>query len=54
VLLSHSGPKGFVISGLVVLAFDCDQTLRPAAEAASHISRLMVDNGDLPAHVVGS
>jgi hypothetical protein len=48
VLLGHLTERGFVTSGLAVLAFDGAGAPRPIDEIARQLSRAMVAGGDLP------
>jgi tetratricopeptide (TPR) repeat protein/tRNA A-37 threonylcarbamoyl transferase component Bud32 len=52
--LHHDGPQGSVLSGLVMLSFEPGQALRMTLGSASHVSRLLVEHGDVIAHPVGS
>lgn len=51
-LLTHTGPEGFCVNGLVVLAFEYQRALRPVAEMVTHVSRVLTERGDLPAHTI--
>jgi len=48
VILCHTSERGFITSGIAVLAFDAAMELRPLVEVATQLSRAMVENGDLP------
>jgi hypothetical protein len=52
--LHHDGPQGYVLSGLVMLAFEPGQSLRMTVGMATHVSRLLVEHGDVEARPLGS
>jgi hypothetical protein len=52
--LHHDGPQGYVLSGLVMLAFEPGQSPRMTVGMATHVSRLLVEHGDVVAHAVGA
>ena len=52
--LHHDGPQGHVLSGLVMLSFEPGRALRMTVGMTTHVSRLLVEHGDVPAHPVGS
>ena len=52
--LHHDGPQGHVLSGLVMLSFEPGRSLRMTVGMATHVSRLLVEHGDVPAYPTGS
>jgi hypothetical protein len=54
VLLSHAGATGFLITGVAVLAIEADRQFVYPGPMATHLSRILLDCGDVVAAAVSS